>query len=95
MNEPNINVASMAKDLLKIIESMQEIHEDNADCRRVLSHLHDLIKNNYIQREYHLLELMYYKGMNEAMKTWIHQKENGEFHKSSDFKEVYNKMIKK
>ena len=95
MNEINNSVGSMAKDLLEAVESMRELHQDNADCNRVLSYLHDLIKNNYVQREYHLLELMYYQGANHAMKTWIDQKESGEFHKSPDFKEVYDKMMKK
>jgi septal ring factor EnvC (AmiA/AmiB activator) len=95
MNELNNSVSSMAKDLLEAVESMKELHQDNADCNRVLSYLHDLIKNNYIQREYHLLELMYYQGANHAMKNLIDQKESDEFHESPDFKEVYDKIMKK
>lgn len=95
MNNENITATSMIHNILEAIESMQEIHQDDSDCRRVLSHLHDLLKNNYIQREYHLLELMYYKGINEAMKAWLIKKELGENSDTPEFKEVYDKMIKK
>ena len=95
MNELNNSVSSMAKDLLEAVESMKELHQDNADCNRVLSYLHDLIKNNYIQREYHLLELMYYQGANHAMKNWLIEKETGELHSTPDFKIIYDKIMKK
>lgn len=95
MNELNNSIGSMAKDLLEAVDTMKELHKEDDACNRVLSYLHDLIKNNYIQREYHLLELMYYQGANHAMKNWLIEKETGELHSTPDFKIIYDKMMKK